>query len=126
MDRSARSFKGAVLNGNAQVVRRSSECRIRVKSGKAQCEHIISALPPESGHREARTPCPKRAKSDHNVLRRNPLRREPPPSFRGRSPQWPPSQSETTGVERRRNRRPSHLVHLCCRIVWSEPPAPNR
>src|ERR1700730_7021459 len=30
-----------------------------------------------------------------------------PLSFRGRSPQWPPGQSETTGVERRSNRRPS-------------------
>src|SRR5258706_12454259 len=48
MDRSAGSFKGAVLNGNGQVVRRSSECRIRVKTGKAQCEQMFSALPPRA------------------------------------------------------------------------------
>src|SRR5260221_2347415 len=47
------------------------------------------------------------ADSDHNALRRNSIRREPPLSSCRQSSHWPPSQSGTTVVERRRNRRPS-------------------
>ncbi len=37
----AASFNGT----NIQIIGRSLECRIRVKTGKAPCEHMFSALP---------------------------------------------------------------------------------
>jgi hypothetical protein len=48
MDRSAGLFKGAVLDGNTQVVSRSSECRIGVKLRNTQHEQMSSAPPPRT------------------------------------------------------------------------------
>jgi hypothetical protein len=48
-------------NGAEAIVGVDIECLERVKSGKAQCEHMFSALPPTTDIHQARTPCLKSA-----------------------------------------------------------------